>query len=143
MPAFTPQNPNYRASVEKLFEATPMHNHLGIRLSSIEPGRVVACMEMHQSLTQQHGAFHAGALITLADAVAGCAAWSLIGKGENLVSISINTSLVRMAQAKRVMAEGWVVKAGSKFYFCQAEVYDESDSSKKPLIAASIVIGVV
>lgn len=143
MAKFIPQNEDFQASVKRLFDATGMHKHLGITLTSLEPGMAVAHMDWRPELTQQHLALHAGALITLADAVAGCAAWSLLAEGENLVSVNISASLMRLADTKRVRGEGRVIKPGTKFYFCEGVVFDDESTESKPLITCAVTIAVI
>lgn len=143
MTQWKPKRENWKDEVLSVFDRMPIHHHFGMKLTTIEPGFVVATMARQKNLTQQHGAFHAGALITLADAVAGCASWSLIADGDDLLSSNITTSLLRIAQTDRVRAEGRIIKPGSRLYFCESIIYDDIANDSKPLLQCMVTIAVI
>lgn len=143
-PEFKPKRIDYESEVRRMFDAMPIHQTLGMQLTSILPGQVSAAMPLRHEISQHHGAFHAGALITLADCVCGCAAWSLIESGQDLVSSNITASMLRLAKAETVRADGYVIKAGSRLYFCEARISDLEDTdSEKPLCIVQVTIAVI
>lgn len=143
MPEFTPKNENYRQAVQNYHDRTPLHRLLGMELLEIAPGRVVVAMDRREEFTQQNGFLHAGILISLADAAGGMAAWTLIEKDSNLLSVQISTSLQEAADCARVMAEGIVVKAGRRLMVCETTVYRDGDEKKTPLIRATVTLMVL
>lgn len=140
MPEFIPRHEQYEQSVRDYHARTPLHRFLGMELESIEPGRVTVAMARREEFTQQNGFLHAGILISLADAAAGMAAWTLLDENSNLLSVQISTSLQMAADCERVVAEGVVVKAGGRLMVSEATVYRDGDKSKTPLIKATITL---
>lgn len=140
MTTFTPRITDFAASVQKLFDSIPFYRTLQITLDKIEPGHVTAKMLRQGGVLQQDGFYHAGVLTALADAVGGSAAATLLGKGENIVSVNFAVSLLRPARAEMLRAEGRVIKAGKKFYFAEAEIF--ADNSDDLLAKASITLTV-
>jgi uncharacterized protein (TIGR00369 family) len=143
MAQFTPRNEQYEQSVRDYHDRTPLHRFLGMELESVEPGRVTVSMAKRDQFLQQNGYLHAGILISLADAAAGMAAWTLLDKKSNLLSVQISTSLQKAADCERVVAEGVVVKAGGRLMVSEATVYREGDESKSPLIRATVTLMVL
>ena len=143
MPEYTPKRDDYQAAVRAYHARTPMHAFLGLHLEEIGPGRVRVSLPKRTELTQQNGFVHAGALIALADAACGMAAWTLLPERHNLLSVQISTSLQRAADCAVVMAEGLVTKAGERLMIAEGTVYDASDASKKPLVRATVTLVVL
>ena len=142
MPRYEPKRENYRAAVEDLHARTALDRHLGMRLETIEPGHVVAELDLKPELTQQHGFAHAGVLASLADSACGNAAYSLMAEGEEVLSINLNLSLMRPAKGERLRAEGRVVKTGRRVYFTEAEVFVGTGGRWNQVAKASIVMAV-
>jgi len=143
MTDFTPKTTNYAEAVTAVFNAIPLHQTLGIQLTEIRPGYVCASMDKAEALTQQNGYLHAGALISLADAVGGSAAATLIEEGQNILSVNFAVSMLRPADSAKVRGEGRVVKAGKRFIFSEARIYGDSGGKEQLLVSASITLAVV
>ena len=143
MTSFKTRREHYEADVRTVFDRIPIHRFFGIELETVEPGRVTAVLDKRPELSQQNGYFQAGALVTLADAVGGSAAYSLTAGGENLLSINISISLMRPAAADKIRGEGRVVKAGKNLYFCETVIFDAADPKRKPLMTAAITLTAV
>jgi uncharacterized protein (TIGR00369 family) len=139
---FEPKRENYREAVEDLHARTALDNYLGVRLVSIEPGHVVAELDLIPELTQQHGFAHAGVLASIADTACGNAACSLMAEGEEVLSVNLNLSLMRPATGERLRAEGKVVKTGKRVYFTEADVFSGTDGDWKQVARVSIVMAV-
>lgn len=140
---FEPRKKNYRQAVRSLFESIPIHRFLDIRLDEIQPGYVSAFLKKRPELLQQHGYFQAGALITLADAVAGAAAYSLMAEGENILSVNFAVSLLRPARSDEIRGEGRVIKAGRRLYFCETNLFNELDETREKIMTATITLAVI
>lgn len=140
---YTPRRPDFENAVRAYHARTPMHAFMGMQLEAVEPGCVRVSLPRRAGLTQQNGFLHAGALISLADATCGMAAWTLIPAGHNLLSVQISTSLQRAADCERVMAEGVVTKAGKRLMVAEGTVYDLSDATMKPLVKATVTLVVM
>jgi len=134
---FPPKSEDYAEAVRALHAKTPLAMSMGVEVTSVKPGEVVAEMRLTPDVTQQHGVAHAGTIATLADIVCGLAAYSLMAEGVSVMSVNINISLMRPAAGERLRAVGRVIKAGKNLFFTEAEVYagDESRESGDKLVA--------
>lgn len=141
---FTPSRADYEHSVRRMFDAMPIHRTIGITLGDVLPGQASATISLSEAVMQHHRSMHAGALITLADCVCGCAAWSLIGTGEDLVSSNITATLLRRADAPLLQAIGRVIKPGKRLYFCEAVIGDALDTQlARPFCIVQVTIALV
>lgn len=96
---------------------------IGADLTLITPGRVEAELALQQQHQQQRGFAHGGLVATLADLVAGFAAVTLIPDTHGLVTADLRVSYLHPGVGQRLRAIGWVLKAGRRLHFCEAEVW--------------------
>ena len=96
---------------------------IGADLTVITPGRVEAEVTMAQQHQQQRGFAHGGLIATLADLVAGFAAVTLIPDNFGLVTSDLKISYLHPGVGQQLKAIGWVLKAGRRLHFCEAEVW--------------------
>ena len=96
---------------------------IGADLTVITPGRVEAEVTMTQQHQQQRGFAHGGLIATLADLVAGFAAVTLIPDNFGLVTSDLKISYLHPGVGQQLKAIGWVLKAGRRLHFCEAEVW--------------------
>jgi uncharacterized protein (TIGR00369 family) len=106
----------------KLVRQNFMHL-IGADLTLITPGRVEAELQMGEQHLQQRGFAHGGLTATLADLVAGFAAVTLIPDNYGLVTSDLKVSYLNPGVGSRMKAIGWVLKAGRRLHFCEAEVW--------------------
>ncbi|GAC1367673.1 MAG: hypothetical protein NVS3B25_13640 [Hymenobacter sp.] len=106
----------------KLVRQNFMHL-IGADLTVITPGRVEAELVLGEQHLQQRGFMHGGLTATLADLVAGFAAVTLIPDNFGLVTSDLRISYLHPGVGQRVKAIGWVLKAGRRLHFCEAEVW--------------------
>ncbi|RSK31713.1 PaaI family thioesterase [Hymenobacter metallilatus] len=99
-----------------------MH-HIGADLTSITEGRVEAELQLQQQHQQHTGFAHGGLVATMADLVAGFAAVTLVPEGTGVVTVELKTSYLHPGVGQRLRAVGWVLKAGRRLHFCEAEVW--------------------
>lgn len=120
---FQAANPQYEERIRRKLERQYFMQHLGISLSSIEPGRVEARVSLEKHHQQQDGFIHGGLTATLADVSTGFAAFSLARADQRVVTAELNISFFKPGKGTSVLARGWVVKPGSRLYFCESEVW--------------------
>ena len=140
MEAFSPRRDDFVQAVRDMFDSIAFYRTLGITLDTIEPGFIIVRMPKTESVRQQNGFFHAGALTALADAAGGTAAATLLAEGENILSVNFAVSLLRPARADRLRAEGKVIKAGRRLFVAEAEIF--ADSTNDLLVKATITLAV-
>lgn len=96
---------------------------IGADLTAIAPGRVEAELALGPQHQQQRGFAHGGLVATLADLVAGFAAVTLVPDDYGLVTADLRVSYLHPGVGQRLRAVGWVLKAGRRLHFCEAEVW--------------------
>ena len=96
---------------------------IGADLTVITPGRVEAELDLAEKHLQQRGFAHGGLVATLADLVAGFAAVTLVPDHFGVVTSDLKISYLHPGVGKRIKAIGWVLKAGRRLHFCEAEVW--------------------
>ena len=120
-PAEIPESLEVRIR-RKLVRQNFMHL-IGADLTVITPGRVEAELLIGVQHQQQRGFVHGGLTATLADLVAGFAAVTLIPDHFGLVTSDLKISYFHPGIGQKLKAIGWVLKAGRRLHFCEAEVW--------------------
>jgi uncharacterized protein (TIGR00369 family) len=106
----------------KLVRQNFMHL-VGADLTVITPGRVEAELAMGEQHLQQRGFAHGGLTATMADLVAGFAAVTLVPDNFGVVTSDLKISYLNPGVGQKLKAIGWVLKAGRRLHFCEAEVW--------------------
>ena len=96
---------------------------IGADLTRIEPGRIEAELVVGPQHLQQRGFTHGGLVATMADIVAGFAAITLVPDEVGVVTSDLKVSYLNPGVGTRLRAVGWVLKAGRRLHFCEAEVW--------------------
>ena len=131
--SFDNQTPTNRAAVDpaadletrirRKLERQHFMHLIGANLTAITSGRVEAELALQQQHQQQRGFAHGGLVATMADLVAGFAAVTLIPDNYGLVTADLRVSYLHPGVGQRLRAIGWVLKAGRRLHFCEAEVW--------------------
>ncbi|MDO5971639.1 PaaI family thioesterase [Flavivirga aquimarina] len=95
---------------------------LGAELVSIKEGEVIITCHLNDTLTQQHGFFHAGVLTSIADVACGYAALSAMPKGSDVLTVEFKTNFIKAAKTDKIIAKGHVIKSGKTLTFCEGVV---------------------
>jgi uncharacterized protein (TIGR00369 family) len=96
---------------------------VGADLTVITPGRIEAELVMGEQHQQQRGFAHGGLIATMADLVAGFAAVTLVPDNFGVVTADLRVSYLHPGVGQKLKAIGWVLKAGRRLHFCEAEVW--------------------
>ncbi len=132
-----PLNPDFKQRILKHLTKQEFMHHIGFNLDVIEAGRIEGRMPIAQQHLQQAGLVHGGVIATLADIVAGFAAYSLVDVHEKVVTGELKISYLRAGQGDDLIAKGWVIKQGCKINFCEAEVYVVANGIQKLIAKAT------
>ena len=127
-------NPNFKSRVERFLERQYFMKLVGFDLNVIEEGRTEGTLDLTQQHQQQTGLVHGGVTATLADIVAGFAAYTVVPEDQHVVTGEIKISYFAPGKGDKLYAKGWVVKQGKKMNFCESEVWDIK-GGKRTLIA--------
>ncbi len=131
------RNSEYRTRIEKYLERQYFMKHIGFVLDTIEPGLTEGSLKISNEHKQQKGLVHGGVIATVADIVAGFAAYTLVPEDYNVVTGEIKISYLRPGTCDEIFAKGWVLKSGSKLNFCEAEVWQICNNEKMLIAKAS------
>ena len=124
MPAPTPETAAYlEVRIREKLKGQHFMHLIGADLTRIEPGRVEAALTLGRQHQQQLGFAHGGLVATLADLAAGFAAVTLVPEGVGVVTADLKMSYLNPGVGQRIRAVGWVLKAGRRLHFCEAEVW--------------------
>ena len=116
-------NPDLEARIRRKLVRQHFMHLIGADLTVITPGRVEAELTIAQQHLQQRGFAHGGLIATLADLVAGFAAVTLVPDDFGVVTSDLKISYLHPGVGQQLKAIGWVLKAGRRLHFCEAEVW--------------------
>ena len=129
------KNPHYESRVRQFLERQRFMHLIGFELEVIQPGHTAGTLELRPDHQQQTGLVHGGVTATLADIVAGFAAYTTVPESHHVVTAELSVSYFNPGKGQRLEAKGWVVKTGSMLNFCESEVWCYSKNTDPVLIA--------
>lgn len=127
-------NKDFKERIEKYLGGQHFMKLMNFELSVIEVGRTEGWLTIASDHKQQKGLLHGGVTATVADIVAGFAAYTLVPEGYHVVTAELKVSYFQPGFGEKLHAIGTVIKQGKKLNFCEAEVYT-IDGEKRTLIA--------
>lgn len=131
MTAPIPKDENYESRIRASFERQRFMATIGARLSRVDPGAVDIELTPNESLVQQHGFVHAGALAAAADSACGYAALSLMPPDAAVLSIEFKINMLAPASGDRIIARARVVRSGRTVSVCTADVFACTGAAEK------------
>ncbi|MBV7507011.1 hotdog fold thioesterase [Bacillus sp. sid0103] len=101
---------------------------LGIEITQLEKGKVMATMPVDGRTLQPHGILHGGASVALAETVASVGAYELVDKEtEAVAGLEINANHVRPKSEGQVTAIATVLHQGKTTQVWDIKITDEQD----------------
>lgn len=101
---------------------------LGIEITLLEEGKVVATMPVDERTRQPFGLLHGGASVALAETVASIGAYELVDKEtEGVAGLEINANHVRSKTEGMVTAVGTILHQGKTTQVWDIKITDEQD----------------
>lgn len=128
---------DFKSRVEKFLERQYFMKHIGFDLNVVEEGRTEGWLDIEQKHHQQKGFVHGGVIATVADIVAGFAAYTKVPEDHHVVTGELKVSYFNPGIGDRLHAIGYVVKSGRKINFCEAEVWCYNGDEKKLIAKAT------
>ncbi|MCM3123905.1 hotdog fold thioesterase [Mesobacillus sp. AQ2] len=102
---------------------------LGIEVTELQKGKVVATMPVDERTRQPFGLLHGGASVALAETVASVGAFELVDKeNEVVVGLEINANHIRAKRDGVVTALGTVLHQGKTTMVWDIKITDEDDN---------------
>lgn len=101
---------------------------LGIEITDLQKGKVVATMPVDERTRQPFGLLHGGASVALAETVASVGAFELVDKErEVVVGLEINANHIRAKKDGVVTAVGTVLHQGKTTMVWDIKIMDEEE----------------
>lgn len=113
---------------------------LNASLDKVEPGMVKISSTFDESLSQQHGYFHAGVMASIADSACGYAALTAAPEGKDVLSVEFKINLMKPANTNKIVATARVIQAGKTLTICEATVHDASGQKLIAKMTATMMI---
>ncbi|MEW8969265.1 MAG: hotdog fold thioesterase [Mesobacillus sp.] len=102
---------------------------LGIEITDLQKGKVVATMPVDDRTRQPFGLLHGGASVALAETVASVGAFELVDKeNEVVVGLEINANHIKAKRDGVVTAVGTVLHQGKTTMVWDIKITDEEEN---------------
>jgi len=95
---------------------------LGFLPESIGAGKAVLRMDVKDRHRQIHDVVHGGVLAALADTAAAIAAYTVVPRGTEIVTIELKINYLLPVPRGRIRAEATVLRAGRNFVVTECEI---------------------
>jgi len=128
---YTPRFPDFESKVRASFARQGFMRTLNAELSKVEPGFCEIIIPFDETLTQQHGFFHAGIVATIADNAAGYAAFSLMEENSSILTVEFKLNLLAPADGDALIGRAEVLKSGKTLTICRTDVYVRKNGVEK------------
>lgn len=143
MQNFQPAHPHFEQMVRNRIGGNHFMNFIGFQIHTIKAGFIEGEMDLKDEHLQQMGFLHGGVTATVADIVSGFAAYSLVAEGQGVVTVDLKVSFLNPGSCRKLYARGFVIKAGSRMHFCEAELWMIQDGQRIEIAKASSTMAVV
>lgn len=109
--------------IAESFSRQKLMTTLGAKLLRAADGEVDIELPFSDSIQQQHGFAHAGAIATIADSACGYACLTRMPDDAAVLSVEFKINLLAPAIGERFVAKGKVVRVGKTVGVATAEVF--------------------
>jgi uncharacterized protein (TIGR00369 family) len=136
-------NPEFAERIRRYLKQQHFMKLIGFELTGIEIGHTYGELVLDADHFQQTGLVHGGVTATLADIVAGFAAYTIVPKNHDVVTAELRVSYLRPGKGTKLVAEGRVIKPGRKLIFCESEVSTIINQQRETIAKSSSVMSIV
>ena len=99
---------------------------LGMKFTYLAPERVEATLKVRPDLKQPWGIVHGGAVMTLADTVAGAGAYMNLGQDQETVTVELKINLIGAVREGTIRAEALPLHRGRSTSIWEARITDDA-----------------
>lgn len=139
----TPLEPDFIQMVRDKIGGNHFTNFIGFDIHTIEAGYIEGSLVLRQHHLQQMEFVHGGVTATVSDIVSGFAAFTLVKKGQGVVTVEMKVSYFNPGKGTKLIAKGKVVKPGSRLHFCESELWVENEGQLTLIAKASATMAIV
>jgi len=118
----------FRGIVEGRIPPPPVADLVGMRLTSMEPGRATFELDAEPRHSSPLGTLQGGILCVLADGAMGAAYVSLLEDGESFATVELKMNFLKPVWKGRVVAAAEVIKAGRTIGLVECRITDDRGS---------------
>ena len=115
----------FRAIVAGELDPPPVAQLIGMRMTDVEPGRIVFELDAGPQHASPLGTVHGGILCDLADAALGCSHASLLEEGDTFTTLELKINFLKPVWSGRLVAEARSLKFGRTIGLSDCRVTDE------------------
>lgn len=128
----------HKQKIEELLAMSQRPNlakYLGIEFIEANKNKVVASLRIHDNVKQPWGYIHGGAIVTLADSIAGIgSAFHVDSSTHIFITTDLSCNFIRALKYGTLIATAKPINIGKQIHLWQVEVRDESDDSLISLV---------
>jgi uncharacterized protein (TIGR00369 family) len=113
-----------RAIADGRIAPPPIAALLGMAIGDVQPGRVTFSLEVGEHLYNPIGSVHGGVFCALLDSAMGCAAHSVLDRGQGYTTLELKANLVKAltVNTPRVVATGEVISSGRRVVTASGQI---------------------
>ncbi len=121
-------------------EAIPFNHFLGLKLVTVERGRVVARLPFRPELVGDptRPALHGGVISMVADTVGGSAVWSVTNPGDKVATIDLRVDYLRPGRLVELHASAEVLRVGNRVGVSSIRIYHPDDADRPIAVAMGV-----
>jgi acyl-CoA thioesterase len=108
------------------FRRVPFIRLLGIKASGFDYGFARLYLRATDTLKQNQGILHGGAIASLLDTAAAFAVLTLLNPPERASTVDLTVTFLRPVTKGKVVAEARVTRAGKRLFAVRIEAFDDS-----------------
>lgn len=113
-----------------LSEKPNLAKYLGVEFIEANKNKVVASLKIHDNVKQPWGYIHGGAIVTLADSIAGVgSAFHVDSATQIFITTDLSCNFIKALKYGTIIATARPTHIGKQMHLWQVEVRDESDDS--------------
>ncbi len=140
---FIPKDPNFKERIQHKMLANNFMQYIGFKATQIEAGKISGELILEEHHLQQSKFLHGGVTATLADLVAGFASFTLVNSNQTVVTSDLKIAYLNPGIGQKVLAKGWVIKAGNTLHFAEAEIICVNEGSETLVAKGYLTFAVV
>jgi uncharacterized protein (TIGR00369 family) len=140
---FIPKDLNFKERIQNKMLANNFMQYIGFKATQIEAGKISGELILEEHHLQQSKFLHGGVTATLADLVAGFASFTLVNSNQTVVTSDLKIAYLNPGIGQKVLAKGWVIKAGNTLHFAEAEIICVNEGSETLVAKGYLTFAVV
>src|SRR6266850_2394680 len=124
----TPEEKHVTELVRRRMKESKSSELLGFDVESVHEGRAIFRLDVRPRHKQIHGVVHGGILAALADTTAAIAAYTVVPKGTEIVTVELSINYLEPVPGGRIRADARVLRAGRNFVVTECDIFNEGGS---------------